>query len=151
LSAKLSAIDKANGYSRNIGSRVHDQLVVAETTATPFVGIYDQEEQIPPGGDLNNRYRRVLTLGITFCDSYSGASPSEQTRVFLAEVQKAIGKEFQLVVPRQNAGGATGTITVRMREMGSYLNHSGALKGRIYGQVDYQATYETSIDDPTQH
>lgn len=150
VSDKLRQISKANGYSRDIGDRVVDHLILTPTAPTPCVALYDQMEDVKPVS-LNYRSGRKLTLGVVFVDSYMGDDPSAYTRTFLAEIQKAMGSEFTLTVVRQGTGGATGPHTVVLKEISSLLNHSDAVKGRVYGQVNYELDYETAIGAPGEH
>ena len=148
---RLAAITEAAGYSRTVlPDNVTDYLQMTEDCPTPACGVHDAQETINPK-TTNGRYERTLRFSIVFVDEYAADEPGAEARSFLADIQKAMRRDLALTVALASPAVGTGAITVQLAERASLLNGGPPLDGRIYGQVDYWATYFTNDRDPGAH
>lgn len=146
IEAKLENITRANGYNRNVGkSRVFEAKKAPQQLPTPSILILQGDEIVT--NSIGDRYVCYLPISVAFVDAYSGKEPDAEAMEFMADVQKAMGAEFEITVSMYSGG--TGQLTIQMLEEGNAINAADVLPGRVYGDVEYRITYNRNILDPS--
>lgn len=144
--SKLSNITTANGYSFDVGSdRVYRQADNPEMMPTPAIIVVQGPESIQ--NEYSDLYECSLELIVGFVDNYNGTDPEGQANLFIADIQKAMGVQFEIAA---TGYGSTevGTTTIQLKEEENSLVVSDALPGYILGQVVYELRYRRHTLDP---
>lgn len=145
VKAKLATITKANGYNFNVGAqgvveyevdvgatRQDTISVVRRTTADYYDRRFGAVE-----------YEQVLQIG--FVHEYRGEAPQQRGNLFISDIRRALPLSNQITVAK--ISGGTAVLYYHLRRVGSAVNITDPVPGRIHGQVDYTLSYETSAED----
>ena len=144
--SNLGNITTANSYSFDVGSdRVYRQADNPQVMPTPSVIVIQGEESIE--NEYSDLYECALEVVIGFVDVYNGDDPEGQANLFLADIQKATGREFRIAATRFG-GSVEGTTTVQLAEVSNTVTITDALPGYILGQAVYEMRYRRHIEDP---
>lgn len=146
VASNLSNITTANSYTFDVGAdRVYRQADSPEMMPTPAIVLVQGQEVIQR--EYSDLYECSLELMVGFVDNYNGTDPEGQANLFLADIQKAIGREFTITATRYGASEA-GTTTVQLTEEENSIIVSDALPGYILGQISYEVRYRRHMLDP---
>lgn len=144
---RLSSISLENGYSRDVtSSRVFTYKDAPASMPTPCVILMQGDENIDK--EYTRHYECYLELFIGFVDSYSGIDPEVEAVEFMADIQKAMGIEYEITTEEYNSRNSV-SVTVQLKEIGNMINISESLPGIVVGQVVYHIRYRRRIEDPT--
>lgn len=147
LRTRLGKITIDNGYSREVtDDRVFTYKDAPNSMPTPCVIMMQGDENIEK--EYSRLYECYLELFVGFVDSYSGEDPEEQAVQFMADIQKAMGIEYEIETLSYASRNAVKT-TVQLKEKGNMISVSESLPGMIIGQLIYHVCYRRRIEDPT--
>lgn len=144
---RLSSITVDNGYNKEVGAdRVFAFKDSPNSMPTPCVILMQGDEEIQK--EYSRLYECYLELFVGFAETFSGEDPEEEAVKFMADIQKAMGIEFEVTATDYSSGNPTST-TIQLKEVGSMVNVSESLPGLLLGQVIYYVRYRRRIEDPT--
>jgi len=144
--SNLSNITTANNYTYDVGAdRVYRQADNPAMMPTPSIIIVQGEENIDR--QYSDLYECALEVIVGFVDNYNGTDPEGQGNLFLADIQKAIGREF-VIIATPYGGSEAGTSTVQLTEQSNTVTISSSLPGYILGEIVFEMRYRRHIIDP---
>ena len=149
IKTKLISITKANGYTRNItANSIFTHADTATDIPMPAIILLEGEEEILK--QYSDRYECRLELIVGFVDSWGSDDLEAGANIFMAEIQKAMGVEFNVTTTLYTTGTSVNT-TVQLFEKGSEIYVANSLPNQITGKITYHVTYRRHILDPNKH
>jgi len=147
LRTLLSAIVSPT-YLFNVGpTRVHMKEVINATTACPALMVVQRTEAIQ-WASVGRHLERTLAVQVGFLAEYNGPDPDETAVAFMAEIERAVGFQHFITVTDYDTGLVTAQHPIAFYVRGNAINVGEPLEGRVYGQIDYEVQYFTSVLDP---
>lgn len=144
---RLSSISLENNYSRDVtAARVYTYKDAPASMPMPSVILMQGDENIEK--EYSRHYECYLEVFVGFVDAYSGTDPEVEGVEFMADIQKAMGIEYEITAEEYNSRNPV-SVTVQLKEIGNMMNVSESLPGIIVGQVVYHVRYRRRIEDPT--
>ena len=93
---RLRSITIANGYTRDVGERrVYHESELPENVPPPAILVLEGDERV--SFDSTENYRCTIPLQVAFIARVKGQEAGDEVaRAFMAEVQRAMGNEFEI-------------------------------------------------------
>jgi len=145
IADQLETITTTAGYSRSV-ARVYKANPNSANIPSPAVVLVQGNEDVTDF--VGPLVERNCNLNITFVDNYAGQDADGEALEFLSDVQRCIGEILTFTFSAERYPGGSGTCSARLSEIGSSLNYSDAMRGKIYGTITYNLAYRTSSKDP---
>lgn len=150
VTSLLGAIDRnTSGSEYNFtipASRIFAKEISMAKAPTPALAVIQRVER-PLQASIGFHMRRVLLVNVGFVFAYNGQDPDEEAIKMVSDIQRAIGRNHVISVTDGNDDSTT-QIHLVCREIGSAINVSEPIRGKVYGQVDYELEYHTRLRDP---
>ena len=141
---RLRSITIANGYTRDVGERrVYHESELPENVPPPAILVLEGDERV--SFDSTENYRCTIPLQVAFIARVKGQEAGDEVaRSFMAEVQRAMGNEFEITTTGYSSGASI-TLTVNLYETGnSYVCDEQTAEG----DVSYSVEYSRHLKDP---
>jgi hypothetical protein len=145
IATQLETITTTAGYSRSVAKVYKTNPNSANVPSPAVVLVQGNEDVTDFVGPL---VERNCNLNLTFVDNYTGSDPDGEALKFLSDIQRAVGQILTFTYTADRYSGGSGTGSATLTELGSSLNYSEAMRGKIYGTVSYALVYRTSSKDP---
>lgn len=165
-------ISRANGYNYDVtAERTHRWRRITPQLATPATSIFPGAEQVDghtPRGMA--QYTIALSITTAFVASLTdlqgyddGLTPDQYGDLFIADIEEAVGVDansvhkafsFDVVCPRYHDDDPRvqnpdlQTYTFWGQEAESFVMASDAMKGKIFGEINWMLFYKRSVFSP---
>ena len=132
-----------------VDKRVYLRDCITLQQETPAICVVQRTTQYTPGSIGRLQYRALVNVG--FISSYQGDLPDEEAGHWESDIMRACGYDHALdgLTPLHEdpepASYVSGVVVFEPR--GAAFNYGEPMAGRIYGQVDFTAIFETSMAD----